>query len=286
IGQITMDNASNNNTLMEEIEGELTLRGIPFDRDGNRLRYVVVAYPTDVNMQNSLKTYAAALANDPVGRCREIVAACRVSGQRRHRLKAVIKEGNEKGYWKGKLPDDAEFLPVLELLRDCITRWSSTDLMVDRFLLLHPAIHAFLAETLHADITHLDLTAQELAVLRDIHQVLEIPRFAQELLSAERTPTLSMALPSYELLMKQWKCLRTTIPELSHYIDIGLDKIDEYTREARKTRIYALAMIINPSIKLDWLTAHWSEEDTKKARSWMLDSVGFQLPFLLPETHN
>jgi len=38
LGQITMDNASNNNTLMAEIESELGRRGIPFDRDGNRLR--------------------------------------------------------------------------------------------------------------------------------------------------------------------------------------------------------------------------------------------------------
>lgn len=37
-GQITMDNASNNNTLMAEIESELRRRGIPFDRNGNRLR--------------------------------------------------------------------------------------------------------------------------------------------------------------------------------------------------------------------------------------------------------
>jgi hypothetical protein len=38
LGQITMDNASNNNTLMAAIEGELGRRSIPFDRDGNHLR--------------------------------------------------------------------------------------------------------------------------------------------------------------------------------------------------------------------------------------------------------
>jgi len=41
MGQVTMDNAKNNNTMMTELEAELTKRGIPFDRDGNRLRYII-----------------------------------------------------------------------------------------------------------------------------------------------------------------------------------------------------------------------------------------------------
>jgi hypothetical protein len=83
---------------------------------------------------------------------------------------------------------------------------------------------------------------KDLDVLRDIHQIIEVPHAAQELLAAERTPTLSMALPSYELLKSKWSELRTTIWELSHYIGIGLEKLTEYINEGRKTRIYALAM--------------------------------------------
>lgn len=36
---ITLDNASNNNTMMEELAEELHELGIPFDKDGNRIRY-------------------------------------------------------------------------------------------------------------------------------------------------------------------------------------------------------------------------------------------------------
>ncbi|KAH7903910.1 ribonuclease H-like domain-containing protein, partial [Hygrophoropsis aurantiaca] len=265
-GQITMDNASNNNTLMAQIENELQQRDIPFDRDGN---------------PKSLRVYADALALDPIGECREIVAACRSSGQRRRRLKAVIKEGNEKGYWEGKLPNNETTLPVLQLLRDCVVRWSSTYGMIERVLLLYPAIRSFLQDLQHTDISHLDMSAQELDVLRDIHQVLEVPHCAQELLSAERTPTLSMALPSYEDLICQWITLQSTLPELSHYIGVGLDKLKDYTNEARKTRVYALAMIINPGIKLDWIASHWTEDETSKARSWILDAVRHQVPFLI-----
>ena len=86
----------------------------------------------------ALQNYASALEHDPVGECRDIVSACRSSGQRRNRLRNVIEEGNKNNYWRGKLPDGKMVLPVVQLLRDCPTRWSSTFKMVDRVLLLNP----------------------------------------------------------------------------------------------------------------------------------------------------
>jgi hypothetical protein len=79
-------------------------------------------------------------------------------------------------------------------------------------------------------------------VLHHIHHILEIPNIAQELLSAEKTPTLSMALPAYELLVVAWTDLAKEIPELSHYIKVGISKIMEYISKGRRSRIYALAM--------------------------------------------
>ncbi len=40
IGMITLDNASNNNTMMEEMASELGKLDIPFNVDGNRIRCV------------------------------------------------------------------------------------------------------------------------------------------------------------------------------------------------------------------------------------------------------
>jgi len=51
---------------------------------------------------------------------------------------STIEDGNKSGKWKGKLPGNAETLPVVQLLRDCETRWSSTYLMIERLLLLYP----------------------------------------------------------------------------------------------------------------------------------------------------
>jgi hypothetical protein len=89
-------------------------------------------------MEPELRSYSDAMANDPVGKCRDIVNACRHSGQRRRRLQAVLETGNANGYWRGKLPDGEDKIPVLRLLQDCPMRWSSTFKMIDHVLTLYP----------------------------------------------------------------------------------------------------------------------------------------------------
>ncbi|KAG2044497.1 hypothetical protein BDR03DRAFT_1039897 [Suillus americanus] len=99
-------------------------------------------------------------------------------------------------------------------------------------------------KTHNADISDPSMDAKDTYVLRDIHQIIEVPHVAQELLSSERTPTLSMALPAYE-----------------------------YINEGGKTRIYALSIIVNQSIKLECLKEHWEAEDVENAREWMLQAM-------------
>ncbi|KAI5984036.1 ribonuclease H-like domain-containing protein, partial [Pisolithus albus] len=275
--------------MMIAIEGELTRRGIPFHRDGNRLR----CFPHVVNIacqafieevkKNPFGTYDEATSPHSwqVGTSeshgctvRSIVSVCRASGQRRQDLRKVIAEGNSSGRWAGKLPDGGDKLPLYQLLRDCETRWSSTFLMIERLLLLYPAIQAFIIDREESELERCHLTKDELNVLRDIHQVLEIPHSAQEALSAERMPTLSMALPVYELLIQKWTVLASqTIPELSHHINVALQKLQNYVREARKTRIYALAMIVNPDMKFEWMQQYWEPQDVANARKWILEAM-------------
>jgi len=83
---------------------------------------------------------------------------------------------------------------------------------------------------------------KEFHTLVDIHQILQAAHTCQELLSAEKCPTLSVALPIYERLVAHWTALTETIPELAHYIRLGIGKIMEYVAMGRRTRVYALAM--------------------------------------------
>ena len=104
------------------------------------------------------------------------------------------------------------------------------------------AIRSFLLDLSQSDLIDHLLPDNKITVLCHIHQVLEIPHTAQELLSGELTPALSMALPAYEDLISKWKGLHVTLPELQHYISIRITKIEEYIGKACKTHIYALAM--------------------------------------------
>lgn len=211
----------------------------------------------DENESN--QAYSDALASDPVARCRSLVTTCRASGQRREELMNMIKEGNTSNAW-GKEDEEDIRLREVQLLRDVDTRWSSTFLMIDRVLELYPAssifshlgkllilislqaIDAFLKQVKQKDITHHALHEIELEVLGDICKFLEIPHSIQELLSAEKTPTLSWVLPEYENMLCMLRDFREAYPQLRRTVSTSIAKIEEYVAKSRKTRIYALAM--------------------------------------------
>ncbi|KAJ3849378.1 ribonuclease H-like domain-containing protein [Lentinula lateritia] len=249
IGQITLDNVSNNNTMMASLESEFMLQGIPFHRDGNPVRY--------------------SLESDLISRVRHIVAQCRASGNRREdfrNAKKIVERGHSSN------DDDDELLQrVVVLLRDVDTRWSSTFLMVDRFLELYPAIEQFILNDPKLSDTIL-FSATDLEVLNDIREYLFVFHSIQELASAEKTPTLSIILPLYEGLIEMLGLMKTTLPNLSHIIDVSLWKLREYVDKARGTRIYALAMAINPTTKLEWISKNWPQYDAAQARQWLKSS--------------
>ena len=82
-------------------------------------------------------TYFRALKADVVGIARKLISNCRGSGKRWEDFVDTILEGNKNGQWKD---DDGDSFSrrILQLLRDCETRWSSTHLMVDRALEMLP----------------------------------------------------------------------------------------------------------------------------------------------------
>ncbi|KAF8154650.1 hypothetical protein B0H34DRAFT_616846, partial [Crassisporium funariophilum] len=129
-----------------------------------------------------------------IGKARAIVAAMRASGQHHEDLREVIDQGNKDGCW-------AEVIPLVQLLWNVETRWSSLLAMIKHVIELYPAIMVLLDKTKYLSLGWLQFTAEEYQVLNDIVTVLEQPHFVQKLLSAEKTPTLSLALPAFELLL-------------------------------------------------------------------------------------
>ncbi|KIK79366.1 hypothetical protein PAXRUDRAFT_161451 [Paxillus rubicundulus Ve08.2h10] len=240
MGMITLNNASNCNKMMEDLEVLLKEKGVNFDSDGNRIRYVWV------------------LQSDIVSLARQLVTACWASGQRREELSSLIRDEQDKGDWK------KEDLRDVTLLHDVVTRWSSIYLMIDRLLELYPA-------SLRNLWKH-ELNDLQLKVLADIRHYLAFFRIVQEEVSAEKTPTLSIVLPLYEKLIQHLKDAKTLLPHLAHAIDKSVRKLDEYLAESRKTQVYALPIILNPTLKFTWIEDHWTEGETKAVQEWIRNS--------------
>ncbi|THH30687.1 hypothetical protein EUX98_g3511 [Antrodiella citrinella] len=220
-------------------------------------------------------SYHAALLRDPVTLVRKLVSSCRVSRLRRDDFHDTILKGNADGSFQQKLR------PV-QLLRDMEVRWSSTYLMIDRALELYPAIKKFIElPKYQRDLDGTLLTENELRVLRDIHRLLKLPHRVQELLASEKTPTLALVLPAYEKLIKTLRIMETSRAhqKLGHAIAVAALKLEKYLAKTRSTPlILAIAdivslLVLNPTIKLQWLQDNWVLEDVEKARKWVIEAM-------------
>jgi hypothetical protein len=68
---------------------------------------------------------------------------------------------------------------------------------------------------------------------------------AQQIVSAEKTPTLSIVIPIYEKLITMLSNLKRHLPNLKHAISASIDKLEEYMGKARSTKMYVLAMCMS-----------------------------------------
>ena len=74
------------------------------------------------------------------------------------------------------------------------------------------------------------------------HLIWKIPHAFQQRLSAEKTPTLCYALPSFEGLKSKWEEYQEDHPETAHIVQPGLDKLADYHTRAGLVLAYVLAM--------------------------------------------
>jgi len=69
-----------------------------------------------------------------------------------------------------------------------------------------------------------------------------VPHAFQQKLSAEKTPTLGDALPSYLAMEMRWEALKTELPIYAEIIDKGLEKLEHYRVRTELVPAYGLAM--------------------------------------------
>lgn len=265
IGGVTLDNASNNNTAVIELETRLGALGISFVAGQQRVR--CFSHIINLAVEEALRTlpkphlfdaevitdphlkqlwvealtdtrYMASLKTDLVGRVQDLISIFRASGQRREYLQDIIKKGNREGQF-------GEQLPCLQLLRRVATRWSSAFQMVDRWLHLTPAINLFLDQERNPTRMTRDDTLQvfESNVIGDIRFFLSLFNITQEALACEKTPTLPFVLPMFEnLIGGLYDLADSSYAKLMHAIMASIGKLEKYRDECRSSHLYMLAM--------------------------------------------
>ncbi|KAK1215115.1 hypothetical protein PQX77_022287 [Marasmius sp. AFHP31] len=204
------------------------------------------------------EAYHNALQGDVLATGQKIVTAVKASGQQRNELQDIIEEGNKAGIW-GNIK-----ILKLQSVKEMEVRWSSSHLMNEQLLVLYPAIEKFLLN--HGDLSDLVLTPVLLQVLNDIHTFLSLPHALQEIVSAQKTPTLSVVILLYEQLISRLNNL-IKLPLLEHAIWASIDKLKEYLMKARTKQIYVLAIALNLMTKFQWMKDHWSAEECDIART-------------------
>lgn len=70
----------------------------------------------------------------------------------------------------------------------------------------------------------------------------QVPHAVQQVMSAERTPILSGAIPAFELFMSRWEKLMEEHPHLEQLIKPGLEWASMYYGRMDRTRAYIIAM--------------------------------------------
>jgi hypothetical protein len=136
VGHFTMDNGSNNNTMMRELEHLLKARDIPFDAIDRRVmcfgHVVDLSSGRVIKKAGSLEAEAlrsedgesgedsesgdALARRDPIALGRNVVRVIRASGARREAFNTVIENGNQKGLFKQGQPPQTITLKKLQLL--------------------------------------------------------------------------------------------------------------------------------------------------------------------------
>ncbi|KAJ2973617.1 hypothetical protein NUW54_g12033 [Trametes sanguinea] len=193
--------------------------------------------------------YATALSQNPVKAARTLINKARQSGQRRDDFEQIVADGIQTNIFGDGMEPGGR-----QLLRDVDTRWSSTFLMIDRLLSLYPAVQILMNKHDRDAL----LSDKQLDVLSDIREFLSIP---------------PCSLPAYTELIEILKGAKAKLPRIAHGIQAAISALEEYMAYTRQTRVYALAMVINPTLKFMWMQQNWRTDEVETARGWVIDAM-------------
>ncbi|KJA23885.1 hypothetical protein HYPSUDRAFT_137215, partial [Hypholoma sublateritium FD-334 SS-4] len=167
------------------------------------------------------------IEEDPIPILRSLIRAIRASSLRRQHFANIAKT------------HDFE----LQLLRDVDTRWSATLYMIERALILEKPLSVISASNEYGDLKKYELSDAQWNALTYTREILLVPDAFQQKLSAEKTPTLCNAIPSFDAMISIWKSQQDNWGEpISSIIQEGIDKLTTYQDRISLNPAYTVAM--------------------------------------------
>ena len=142
-------------------------------------------------------------------------------------------------------------IPNLLPITDCKTRWNSTFLMIERALLIRDAVELTIVQ--EDELKCLALSDQDWGLLIILKDILQLFKEGSDLLCASKYPTLSLAVPIYNTLLRK---LEEYAEEHKHTvigdaIVVAIEKLQEYYCKSKGKAYYA-ATILDPRLNLHY----------------------------------
>lgn len=272
VGYFVMDNASNMNTMIDQISDDLEREfKVYYDPLPHRLR--CLGHIINLAVMEFLIGKRPLTTSAYLGPSIEQIEQWRKRG-------AIGKLHNIVMYvtWTPqRLRTFTDLTDGLRLRRDNDTRWNSWYKMVETALRprVRQAITIFCAQepALQEDA----LNASDWAVLAETYAFLE--PFYDATLANEGTTTSSIAdvLPTMDYLLHHIEAARakTTIPHLATMMETAWAKLADYYELTEDSPVYSAATVLNPSLKWAYMERTWKEKEewverakTRVAQLW------------------
>ncbi len=275
LGYFVMDNATNNDTMLEAIAREFqAVDGIYYDPIEHRLRCIghvinlsvqAFLFGRHPDIENGRRARGEDGGDDPSnkelqdyrklgpqGKLHNIIVYIMRSPQRIQKFRRLSK---------GLMPK-----------RDHRVRWNSWFIMLDWSInRIKPFLQSFIGDD--PDLSDDILTASDWRTLTSMRNFLE-PFFQITKYTEGRHATIDRVLPSLDFLFDRYDtgALSHTADDFMKLsIDAGWKKLKQYwNKDVNLASIYIAAIALDPTRKMSYFTAHWQPDWIEDARRQLL----------------
>lgn len=258
LGYFVMDNADNNDTMMEELS--LILRRdfkIPYNAVHHRLRcqghiinlavksFLFVTDKENIEEDEESNIYKVTIKE---------IEAWRKKGPlgKLHNFVVFLAQSTQRLYHFLELSHNHR------IPRDNTTRWNSWFMLLSAYWNLRDVIEDFFDLYATADLKNDRLTDDEWGTIFTIKDFLEKLSMATKACESKQS-TLDLVLPSIDYILAQFEKLKGVHkdnPIFSPMFNSGWAKMDKYYRLSDNTPVYVAALVLHPSRKWRYIEKH------------------------------